>query len=116
MKTKIYLFASLLLAVLCFACSDDNGGGVQTTAVTISLNYPDGINAKEGVKVTIRNTVTDASFDATTDANGGVLYQLPAGVYEASASESRPDGYEIYLYNGVNSAITVTRRYSVSAK
>ena len=29
MKTKIYLFASLLLAVLCFACSDDNGGGVQ---------------------------------------------------------------------------------------
>ena len=23
MKTKIYLFASLLLAVLCFACSDE---------------------------------------------------------------------------------------------
>lgn len=77
MKTKIYLFASLLLAVLCFACSDDNGGGVQTTAVTISLNYPDGINAKEGVKVTIRNTVTDASFDATTDANGGFCISCP---------------------------------------
>ena len=116
MKTKIYLFASLLLAVLCFACSDDNGGGVQTTAVTISLNYPDGINAKEGVKVTIRNTVTDASFDATTDANGGVVYQLPAGVYEASASESRPGDYEIYLYNGINSAITVTEGTPVSAK
>lgn len=29
MKTKIYLFASLLLAVLCFACSDDNGEGFR---------------------------------------------------------------------------------------
>ena len=116
MKIKFNLFVGLLMAVLGFACSDDNDGGVQTTAVTVTLNYPEGVAAQEGAKVTVRNTVTDASFDGVTDANGSALFQLPAGAYEASASETRTVDYETYVYNGINSAVTVTTGTPVSVK
>jgi plastocyanin len=79
------------------ACSDDNGGAVDTGADTTAASggaeiviqdiaYPDSMTAAAGATVTVTNkdgvphtvTADDDSFNAAVDENGTATFTAPA--------------------------------------
>lgn len=110
MKKYVYLLLSVLMFGLA-SCSDDEDEGYKTFTVNVQLVYPSGseLTAVEGVTVTMTSGGTgSAAYTATTNAAGQASFTVPAGIYEASASEQRSiDGYA-YLLNGITSGITIT--------
>lgn len=106
MKKILYL----LLCCTLFLCScSDSDEEYKTYPVTVQLVYPGGtgIGVTEGVKIKLTN-ISGSAYDGLTDTNGKAVFTVPAGVYEASASDKRSlEGYA-YIYNGLKSNIAVT--------
>jgi hypothetical protein len=102
-KKFFYLLISTLF--LCYGCNDDDN--YKTYDVPVQLVYPEGseFSAIEGLAVQLTNGST--SYDATTDATGLAVFTVPAGIYEASATDKRSSGGAVYLYNGIKSNIVV---------
>ena len=111
---KKYAFLILSVLLFCAACSDDENDVYKTYLGTVQLAYPSGseLSAVEGVPVKLTGS-TGTTYDATTDANGKAAFTVPAGIYEASASEKRASNGYSFILNGVKSGITVTDRKSV---
>ena len=109
MKKNLYLLCCLILAAVSFACSDDhNENGYQTTELIVKLEYPESsITPAENVVVTLRNSVNNTEYDAKTNTSGEAVFQIPSGTYEASATETRVDGTDVVVFNGVNSNVVV---------
>lgn len=109
MKKGFYLLCCLFLMAITVACSDnDNEKVYQTTELTVQLAYPEStISPAENVVVTLRNAVNSTEYDSKTNANGEAVFQVPAGTYEASATETRVDGTDVTIFNGVNSNVIV---------
>ncbi|WEK35590.1 MAG: DUF4876 domain-containing protein [Candidatus Pseudobacter hemicellulosilyticus] len=105
MKKLLYLM--LLTVVGFYSCKkDDKGSGIFS--VTVQLKYPENaeFGVTEGVKVKISSA--SMSYDAMTDASGKVTFGVPVGIYELSVTDTRSDGTRSYIYNGLQSNITVT--------
>lgn len=109
MKKNLYYLCCLILAAVSFACNDDhNENGYQTTELIVKLEYPESsITPAENVVVTLRNSVNNTEYDAKTNASGEAVFQIPSGTYEASATETRVDGTDVVVFNGVNSNVVV---------
>lgn len=109
MKKSFVSLISILCCVVFFAsCENDESGSTKTFNVRIQLCYPDSssIGASKGVEIKLTNTM-GAVYTSLTDDNGSALFNIPAGIYEASASEVRSlEGYS-YIFNGIQSGITV---------
>jgi hypothetical protein len=107
MKRK-YLFLLICTLLFAYSCSDDNNGGYKTYQVAVQLVYPEGgLNVAEGIAVKLSDANQQA-YDATTDQTGKAVFTVPAGIYEASASDTRSsEGYQ-FIYNGRKSNIAVT--------
>ena len=110
---KKYAFLILSVLLFCAACSDDENDVYKTYLVTVQLAYPSGseLSAVEGVPVKLTGS-TGTTYDATTDANGKAAFTVPAGIYEASASEKRASNGYSFILNGVKSGITVTETWT----
>ena len=106
MRHFIVMACSLLLAGVFNACSKDDD--YQTAEVNIQLAYPEGVNTAEGVTVSLRSTANSSTFEAKTDASGKAVFNVPSGIYEASASDVRQEGLESVIYGGINSQVTAT--------
>ncbi|MDR1666397.1 MAG: DUF4876 domain-containing protein, partial [Bacteroidales bacterium] len=74
---------------------------------TVQLTYPSGYSPVEGVTVKLLNTLTGTAAEAATDATGTAVFETVAGVYEASASESRSVDNDYLVFNGVKSGLIV---------
>ena len=105
MKKIFYLLMGLVAALSFTACSDDDENGYATYPVEIQLQYPDGLVPQEGVLVSLKNTASDLVSTAPTDAKGVASFQLPAGLYEASATQELSQDNDYYILNGLNSAV-----------
>lgn len=109
MKKGLYLLCCLLMTVIGFACSDDpNKNNYQTTELTVRLEYPESsVAPAENVTVVLRNAVNSTEYESQTNASGEALFRIPSGTYEASATETRTEGAEVTIYNGVNSNVII---------
>jgi hypothetical protein len=109
MKKFKFLFyaAAIVLLWIPVSCEKDDPEPVKTFDVTVELQYPDNFEPVAGVKVTLRNTITGAVDEKSTDADGVVTFTALAGLYEATASDERSDDLYRYFING-SSNITVT--------
>ncbi len=107
MKKIYYLLFGLLF--IASACNNDNEDDYKTYELTVQLEYPASsqLAAVEGVRVVLAGTNGGASFDATTDSSGKALFTVPAGVYEASATDRRVKDMDVFMYNGVQSNVVV---------
>jgi hypothetical protein len=101
-----------VLALAC-ACTDDNDDAYATYPVSVQLVYPgdSDFTAEAGVKVRLANTITGTLFDTVTNATGRADFNVPAGIYEASASDSRSAGGFGYIFNGLKSNLTVNKTW-----
>ena len=114
MKKFFYslMFGAAILAAA--ACTRTDDPGYRTYDVKIQLVYPSEseFSAVEGVTVSVRSTVNEATYSGTTDAEGSTVIGLPAGVYEVSASDRRAAAGTSYILSGVASNVTVTEDWS----
>jgi hypothetical protein len=112
---KLFYYAISALALCSTSCKDNDDDEYRTYSVTVQLAYPAESDFKpvEGVNVKLTNT-TGSALDAATDNAGKATFTVPAGVYEASATDVRvTDGTgEIYIYSGIKSNITVTEAWT----
>lgn len=105
MKKFYFLMAILALTLAFFSCKSDDE--IKIYKVKVQLTYPEGYQVKDSVPVTLTNTLDKVVYKAKTDATGAVVFNVPAGVYEASATEKRSSGGLGYNFNGLT-AVTVT--------
>lgn len=92
------MIALLAMVFLGYSCSDDDEYVVKN--VKVILSYPDGFDAKEGVNVKARGT-SGTEFEAKTDKTGSVVFGLPLGSYEFTASDIRAKDKKFSALNGI---------------
>lgn len=104
MKKLIY-FLSIFSIILTYSCKDDDE--FDFTTVNVQLGYPGDIEPAEGVKVSLTSG-TGELYEVNTNASGMAVFQVPAGIYEASVTDDRViDDVYAYQYTGTKSSITV---------
>lgn len=104
-----------MMAVLAFtSCSDDDDEGYKLYPVSVQLQYPTttGEGPDDGVEVNLKNTVNGTVFTETTDDAGVAKFEVPEGLYEASASDKRIEGAKVLLFNGLNTNVAVNQMTS----
>lgn len=105
MKKLFYLLCCVATALFAAACSDDDKA-IQTYDVAVSLVYPAGTEAQEGVNVTLTSSASTA-YEAKTDAKGVAAFRVPAGIYSVSASDKQSSHGSSFVLNGTKSNIAV---------
>ena len=96
MKKIFYLMISAL--ILCTSCKDDEKD-FQTFGDKIQLAYPQGSPFKptEGIEVTLTD-IKGSALKEKTDKTGTASFNVPSGVYKASATDTRQSGGHSYIY------------------
>jgi hypothetical protein len=113
--TQRFLYGLLSLVLfLAVSCEEKDDPIVPTFQVKVQLAYPEGFTAKEGVKVILENKVTNLVLEVQTGSTGLAEFDVIAGAYEASASDSSYISGNQYLFNGVKSNIVITDAWSSS--
>ena len=100
MKRLIYLFT-----ILCILAACDYDETIPLCDVTVQLVYPENsIEPYEGARVELKDASASIYVDST-DAYGMVRFQVPAGIYEATSTNSymdkSTDTWWQYNFNGV---------------
>ena len=92
------VIAILALVFVGFSCSDDDNG-TNIIDVKVTLTYADDIDVKEGIVVKAKPSGSGTEYEMETDDTGSVLFELPAGSYEFTASETRTKDGKLTAYN-----------------
>lgn len=107
---KMFYFLFCLLTVLTFSsCSDDDDDAYKVYPIQIQLAYPEnaGVEPSADVTVSLKNTASGTEFTAATDAAGLAKFEVPEGLYEASATDKRVVSSKVLLFNGLSSNVAV---------
>lgn len=112
--TKLFIISLVALFAVCqsllVSCGYDEDFDV--CALRVQLIYPEGsLDPYEGVRVELKDA-TGSIFVEETNADGTVIFQVPAGIYEASTATQTivtidGDTWR-YNFNGVRSRIIVS--------
>ena len=103
---KILSFFMTAAAVMAASC-DPVTPEAKTVEVKISLEKDNAPFDMADVKVALRETNGSAAYESLTDATGTAVFNVPAGLYEASASYKKIEDGNVFVYNGVNSDVSV---------
>ncbi len=104
---KILAFIMLAGVIAATSCEPQTKDPVAVD-IEVALKFNDETLVKGGVNVDLRALNGNATYSVATDANGVAAFKVLPGLYEASASFSEKELYTTFIYNGVNSSITVT--------
>ena len=108
---KMFYFMFCMMTILSFtACSDDDEEeGYKLYSIEVQLQYPEnsGVTPDDGVSVVLKNSVNGTEFTQETNDEGIAKFEVPEGLYEASASDKEVEGVKVLLFNGLNSKVTV---------
>lgn len=105
MKKILMLIAALALV----AVSCDKTPNNTPVAAEVSLSLDGAPYAVSGIDVTLRELNGTAVYESKTDAEGTALFNVLPGFYEATTSFKVAEEGSLYVYNGVNSNVTVVR-------
>lgn len=115
MRKIFYALSILMLSLLVYSCKERINPPYELSKVKIQMVYPEGYNPSEGVEVSLKNISTGLLFTEKSDSDGIAQFEVPEGIYEASASEQRVIDAEVLLFNGVNSNVNAGVDGSVEA-
>ena len=100
LKQSFVLAIIGLLSVGLFSCKEKEDP-IEIFTVKVKLVYPAGFQTQAGVTVKFENTATNITYEAQTNGEGVAQFEVTAGAYNASASESRVEGTTQYIFNGL---------------
>lgn len=103
-KILLIIAAAALVAVSC-----NKEPKNVPVPVTVSLEINGAAYAVDNITICLRDLNGTAMYDATTDATGTATFTVLPGFYEASAQFKKATEGQAYVYNGVNSNITVVK-------
>ena len=110
---KMFYFMFCMMTVLAFtSCSDDDDEeGYKLYPIIVQLQYPaeSAEGPEDGVEVVLKNSVNNTEYKQVTDDAGVAKFEVPEGLYEASASEQRAEGGKLFLFNGLNTNVVVSQ-------
>lgn len=94
------------------ACSYDET--VNTNMLTVELKFPVHSNEpKEGIRVELKSINNNAIFVDSSDIQGKAHFEVPPGIYEASASITRQQGNSLHVLNGNTGQIVIDKQQQV---
>ena len=99
----------MMTAVALVAVSCQKTPKITPVPVTVTLEMDGNAYAEEGVNVSLRDLNTSAAYEAKTDETGAATFNVLPGFYEATTQFKKADDGKAYVYNGVNSNITVVQ-------
>ncbi len=95
MKRVLTFLLPVWLLASCAGCLEDPYAATLCR-LEVSLEYPEGTSACEGVPVLAEDINLGSRYSAPTDAAGKAVFDLPAGLYRFSVSEIREED----IFNG----------------
>ena len=111
---KMFYFLFCLMTVLTFSSCSDDDEEYKVYPVQIQLVYPEtaGIIPSADVTVALKNTASGTEFTAVTNEAGLAKFEVPEGLYEASATDKRVVSAKVLLFNGLSSNVAVSAQSS----
>lgn len=106
MKRLIYILTFIASAAM--SCVPQTPQEMSLSEVSVSLVYDGRAYEGAGITVNLRELNGRTSYEAVTDASGTAGFSVLPGYYEASATFKDADDGRLFIYNGVNSNVTVT--------
>lgn len=104
MKRFLILVTLVLIAVSCQKTPKNS-----PVEATVTLQMNGSAYLEEGVTVTLRDQNSSAAYESTTDETGTATFNVLPGFYEAVAQFKMAVDGKAYVYNGVNSNVTVAK-------
>ncbi|MDR2682275.1 MAG: DUF4876 domain-containing protein [Dysgonamonadaceae bacterium] len=104
-KKGLYALVAAALLLVTFSCEKEPVVPA-VYSVKVQLVYPEGFEPVAGVEVSL------GTYTAPADASGIAVFEVNAGIYEASASEQREDEYYKYSLNANQSGIVVNESWT----
>ena len=107
-------FTLVLVFVLAFLSGNVLLAQQATAVLTGAVKDASGAVIVGGAKVTLKNTQTNATRNATTDKDGGYLFNLvPIGTYDLKIEEA---GFDTYIRKGITLEINQNARLDVALR
>lgn len=103
-KILIFIAAVALVAVSC-----EKKPKSVPVPVTVALEMNGSAYAEAGITVGLRDLNGTASYEARTDESGTATFTVLPGFYEASTQFKKAEEGKAFVYNAVNSSITVVQ-------
>ncbi len=113
MKKFILLFAAAIMMAV--ACHPENPEA-KTFDIKVILEQNGAPYEVADITIGLRDLNGGASFEAKTDATGAAGFTVTAGLYEASCSFKTASDGNLFVYNGINSNISVAGTENVEFK
>ena len=99
-----FIYGMIALLFVAFSC-DEKEDIIKTFEVKVKLIYPSDYQPQAGVMVKLENTASVA-FEAQTDGSGVAEFNVIAGTYRITVTESRVVGTTNIIFNGaINSQV-----------
>lgn len=105
MKKIILIIAAAAIA----AVSCNKTPETVPVPVKVALEMNGAAYAEEGIYINLRDLNGIAEYEAETDASGVAEFNVLPGFYEATAQFKKATEGQAYVYNGVNSNVTVAK-------
>lgn len=112
---KIFLMLAAAAAMMAVACTPETPEA-KTFDIKVSLEKNAAAYEVADITVGLRDLNGGSSYEAKTDETGTATFTVLAGLYEASCSFKTAADGELFVYNGVNSNISVTAAGGVDFK
>ena len=106
---KILLF---LAAVTALAVSCDRTPKNEPILAAVTLTLDSEAYAVADITISLRDLNGSAVYESVTDISGTAEFNVLPGFYEATASFKTAENGTVYVYNGVNSNVTVVKDQS----
>lgn len=102
----------LLAAVTFLAVSCDRTPKNEPILAAVTLTLDSEAYAVADLTISLRDLNGSAVYESKTDISGTAEFNVLPGFYEATASFKVADNGTVYIYNGVNSNVTVVKDQS----
>ena len=103
-RILMMIAAAALVAVSCQQTPKN-----EPVPVTVSLEMNGIAYETADVNVSLRDLNTSAAYEAKTNESGVATFNVLPGFYEATTQFKKADDGKAYVYNGVNSNVTVVK-------
>lgn len=105
MRKPLIMFLSLMVFILSCKKGEDE---VKVYKLEVQLQAP-GNNDLNGIAVKLSSSGT--SFEETTGTDGKVVFNIPTGIYQVTATATRTEGIISKIYNWAENNIIVNEQW-----